>query len=208
MQSVCEENHRLENLSASANARNYGWRPWEDGRIKRHQSCNCKLKRHKTDPETLSKSSHFELTSIAKWKFIFETESMSHNRTCPLFANSASTTMARFRIASCGALLAGAIEASISITRGAGGLSISPVLRCAHVVASDNPAFRLISKTLRLNLFKKWGPRSRIELTVLDIGIREIERLFREGKASPYDVDLKGNTLLHVRVKSFPISIH
>ena len=180
--------------------------------MKRRQRCSCKPKHNETNSQSFPKASRFELMSIPKWMLIFETQSMSHDRACPLFANSARTTMAKLRIGGCGTLLARAIEASISITTGAGGLSISTALRCAHVVPNNNPAFRLVDR----GLWKK-HPRGGRQLlsksitefeALLDVNIRKIERLFRAGKASPYDVSLYGNTLLHVRIIVFPQSSH
>lgn len=213
MQSVCKEYYRLQSLPGPDKARRDRSLRLRDGRMKRHRSCTCKLKRNETDLETSSKRSHFDLTSSPKWKVMFETESIHHHRTCPLFADSSSTTVAKFRIGSCGTLLARAIEASISITRGAGGLSISPVLRCAHVVPRDNPAFRLVNlqpwDSYRHAIYQRLQMKSKIELEeLLDINIQKLERLFRAGEASPYDVDLAGNTLLHVRVTLLPTSCH
>ena len=140
--------------------------------------------------------------------FTFEIESMSHHHSCPLFPKSANTTKARVRLTSCGTFLARAIEASISINRGAGGSSISPVLQCAYKV-HDKATFQLID--LNFNVPPRDGMRDlmmdpfsqnlrHLEAS-LDIRIHELERLFQAGKASPYDVDLEGNTLLHVRKK-------
>lgn len=99
----------------------------------------------------------------------------------------------------CGAFLAGALEASISITRGAGGLSISPNLRCARLVSRDSPAFKLVDHLYPE--FYVMSPKYMGELeALLDTSIHGLALLFRDGKASPYDVDLEGRTLLHVRV--------
>lgn len=195
MQSVCEETRRSENLSVSDNARGKVPRQFRDDRGKELQRCSCKLK---------AKSSRFGLVSKCNWKLVFETESTSHHSTCPLFTISAITTTAKFRIASCGTFLAGAVEASISITRGAGGFSISPVLRGARVVPYDSPAFALVSTH---PFGRRRSLRSKRELEEsMDANIHEIELLFQAGKASPYDVDLQGNTLFHVRVTLFSMS--
>lgn len=122
--------------------------------------------------------------------------------------------MAKLRIGGCEALLARAIEASISITTGAGGLSVSIALRCAHVVPDNNPAFRLVDRGLwKESHYPRYGRQRPLKSIIqfealLDVNIRKIERLFRAGKASPYDVSLDGNTLLHVRVIVFPQSSH
>lgn len=107
----------------------------------------------------------------------------------------------------CGAFLAGALEASISITRGAGGLSISPNLRCARLVSRDSPAFKLVDDLSQK--FYVLTPEDMGGLEALvDISIHGLALLFRDGKASPYDVDPEGGTLLHVRVLCFTISNH
>ena len=153
-------------------------------------------------------SSYFGMTSsYPKWKFTFETQCMSHQPTCHLFASSPSTTVASFRIKRCGAFLAGALEASISITRGAGGLSISPNLRCARLVSRHSPAFKLVADLERQ--FLAWPPKDMGKLEAsLDMGIHGLALLFRDGEASPYDVDLEGSTLLHVRVRCSKMSNH
>ena len=214
MQSICVENDRRENLLRSDHARGSQLAS-RHGRNERFLTCSCKLKRHRTYTEIFSKSPHLELMSKPKWKGIFEMESTSHHRTCPLFASSASATMAKLRIKRCGALLAGAIEASITITRGAGGLSISPVLRCAHVVPPGSSAFALVgphcvySYRLPTSTVERSRKINISELdTSLDISIHGLVQLFREGKASPYDVNLEGNTLLHVRVTLSSVSSH
>lgn len=201
MRYVCEENDRLEKLSRPNNERRAGCLGSTDGREKRRQKCSCKLRHNSTQ------TSYFGMTSYSKWKFIFETQSMSHHPTCHLFASSPSTTVARFRMKRCGAFLTGALEASISITRGAGGLSISPNLRCARLVTRDSPAFKLFDDLCWDFLGLSPGDMGELE-ALLDISIHGLALLFRDGKASPYDVDLEGGTLLHVRVLCFTMSNH
>ena len=125
---------------------------------------------------------------------------MSHHPECHLFVRSCSTTVAKLCMKRCGAFLSGAIEASISITRGAGGFSIIPGLRCAHVVPENNPAFELVAR-LGIIFWDNFPAidANEVELS-LETGIQDLVRLFDDGKASPYDVDIEGNTLLHVRL--------
>ena len=140
---------------------------------------------------------------------MFETEFMSHHPTCYLFATSSSTTVAKFCVKRCGAFLSGAIEATISITRGAGGFSVSPGLRCAHVVPTNNPAFELVGrlKDIYWSFRRRRTDTDEVELS-LKTAIQDLARLFHDGKASPYDVDLQGNTLLHVGLMLFATSSH
>ena len=207
MRSVCEENDRLEKLLRPNNERRAGCLGSTDGRKKRRQRCSCKLRHNSTHIGSYPETSYFGMTAFSKWKFIFETQSMSHHPTCHLFASSPSTTVARFCMKRCGAFLAGALEASISITRGAGGLSISPNLRCARLVSRDSPAFKLVDDLSQK--FYVLTPEDMGGLEALvDISIHGLALLFRDGKASPYDVDPEGGTLLHVRVLCFTISNH
>ena len=207
MRSVCEENDSLRNLPGPINERGEDSLISRDRRRKRYQRCSCKPKHSSTYTEILSKSSYSATTSTPNWKFMFETESLSHHPDCHLFVRSCSTTVARFCMKRCGAFLSGAIEASISITRGAGGFSISPGLRCARVVPANNPAFELVHR-LQDSLDPIFTTNiGEIKLS-LETGIHDLARLFRDGKASPYDVDLQGNTLLHVRLTMFATRSH
>lgn len=196
MQSVCKEHDRLEHHSAPGNERREIRLQSSDSRRKRRQTCTCKLKHNNT---------YTEMRPNSTWKVVFERVCINHHRTCPLFASPASTTTAKIRIKNCGDLLAGAIEASVSIIRGAGGSAISPVLQCARVVSQNNPAFALVSLKYNFPAFylslngrkirsiREWQSH-------LKINIQQLARMFCDGRASPYDVDLNGNTLLHVRV--------
>lgn len=209
MHSVCEENNRLENHPDPTNERREHWFGSRGRRRKRYQRCSCKSKYNSTYTEISSENSYFKTTPNLKWKFMFETESTSHHPACCLFAISSRTTVARFGIKRCGAFLSGAIEASISITRGAGGYSISPGLRCAHVVPANNPAFKLLYRLHEVYrsyaLYETNIDQVRVSL---ETGIQDLARLFHDGRASPYDVDLEGKTLLHVRPTTFVTSSH
>ena len=106
--------------------------------------------------------------------------------------------MARLRLG-CQALLAGAVETSDLIVRGAGSFSVSPVLRCAYVVPDDNLAFEFIRLQLHLeDETQKPESISALE-SLLDFVIDQVKLCFSLGIGSPYNVDLEGNTLLHVR---------
>ena len=207
MQSVCAENDRLEQLPRLKNERREDWLESRGRRRKRYQRCSCKPKHNSTYAEISSESSYFRTIPNLKWHFIFETESMKHDPACYLFASSSSTTVAKFGVKRCGAFLSRAIEASISITRGAGGLSINHGLRCAHMVPANNPAFHLLFRLRgRFDTDRKMNI-GEVESS-LETGIQDLARLFRDGKASPYDVDLEGNTLLHVRLILFTTRSH
>ena len=196
MRSFCDENNRFE-LSTPDASSLHTRLGLPNRRRRGHARCNCQLKHLGSGSQSSSKSSHFEIAPNPRWKFKFQTESSSHHRTCPLFRDAVRTTVARLSIGSCWTLLAGAIQASISVTRGAGGFSISPSLQCAYVVSPDSAHFELVSLLGVINnesikTVNDWQAFWQNRLS-------EIEQLFHNRKASPYDVDLCGNTLLHVR---------
>lgn len=208
MRSVCEENDSAKNLSGLIKERGEDSLVSGDKRPKRYQRCSCKPKHNGTYTEISSGSSYSATTSNPKWKFMFESESVSHHPGCHLFVRSCSTTVARFRMKRCGAILSGAIEASISITRGAGGFSINPGLQCARVVSANNPAFDLLHRRrYRLTVGDSSKTISEMKLSQ-ETAIQDLARLFCEGTASPYDVDIQGNTLLHVRPMLFSVRSH
>lgn len=84
------------------------------------------------------------------------------------------------------------------MTRGAGGFAISPTLSFCPVMPYNAENFALFEvKALVLN-------RGFSEITedewqaFFDTRVQRLQRLYSERKASPYDVDQDGNTVLHV----------
>ena len=95
-------------------------------------------------------------------------------------------------LAYCSKSLARAVEASLSLTRGAGGIALSPNLQLRCLVPDDCPAFVLIRER-----FPDDMSFDDIK-TVASQRVQILRQMFQDGKASPYDVDIHGNTLLHV----------
>ena len=89
--------------------------------------------------------------------------------------------------------MAGVLQASFLCTKGAGGMSLSPSLSFRGVVASDSPAFSLINNLRQCVEFSADEWVSHVEGQ-----LQELRRIFDEGRASPYDIDIHGNTLIHV----------
>ena len=83
---------------------------------------------------------------------------------------------------------------------GAGGLSISPSLTIRGFVFDKSPAFALLD-----GYSDSWEPIRPVETISVKIyeTIENLGRLFAEGKASPSDVDSKGDTLMHVGLRLF-----
>lgn len=124
------------------------------------------------------------------WNVSFYTTNSTHRTGCPSLLKSSNAI--GFRFSYCGYLLARTLQASISFTRGAGGFSISPTVSFSALVPSDSPVFRLL----------EFGFSSRTSVQDMsrsfDVRIGQILHLFESRKASPYDVDQDGNTMLHV----------
>lgn len=91
-------------------------------------------------------------------------------------------------------LLLRGVQASFSITIGAGGQSISPEITFRARVPSDAPAFA----TLR-NLYCKVSDGESL-VPCLEPTLQQLAGLFRRGEASVTDVNERGQTLLHVRI--------
>ena len=72
-------------------------------------------------------------------------------------------------------------------------------IKLRGVVFNDSPAFALLSPWGR-RFDKTWPnlPTLDASVTLMRGVIDRLEILFSEGKASPTDVDICGNTLLHV----------
>ena len=88
-------------------------------------------------------------------------------------------------------IIAQVVNASIHLKQGAGGFSISPSLSCIRVVSDDSPAFDLVKTFLREHRFA-------VEGMEFNVTIRKLKELFRDGRASPRDVNPCGESLLHV----------
>lgn len=95
-------------------------------------------------------------------------------------------------------MLARAIRTSITINRGAGGVSIGHDLDIVRMVPGNSRAFRLV----QWPLITKEGKIHNINSLDMFLrhNVQELEGLFRNGSASPFDVDEEGNTLLHVGI--------
>lgn len=115
-----------------------------------------------------------------------------HQNGCPLRIPPRKKTVIGMRYIRCGLLLSRILTFSISITRGAGGSSISPSLTFRATVSNDSPAFALFNFDTIRSMTRSQN------VNYYTWATQELYRLFREQKASPSDVDSCGQTLLHV----------
>jgi hypothetical protein len=133
---------------------------------------------------------------IHNFRFGLGLQSLSHDSSCPLSKFSSKSTVVKTALQYCGALLARAIRASITINRGAGGLSIGQKLDIASMVPSDSRAFQLVnwSSAIEEGVIKSASEFN----TFLRDSIKKLECTFRNGNASPCDVNEEGDTVLQV----------
>ena len=126
-------------------------------------------------------------------------ESNNHSVTCPLYIRTEATTTVGFKMGYYGRLLANTVRATISITTGAGGYTINPCLKLHAIVPKNSPAFRLLDFDHCKECFLTTrAPRSKEISEYFENALRQLYELFKDGRASPTDVDESGQTLLHV----------
>lgn len=87
---------------------------------------------------------------------------------------------------------------TVSFITKAGVYSISPSLSFRAVVPSDSPAFAALNGIDDFSSFES----SRELSNALDLLLRQLQGVFRSRAASPYDVDVNGNTILHVSLSN------
>ncbi|KAL4973670.1 hypothetical protein BDW66DRAFT_168434 [Aspergillus desertorum] len=119
-----------------------------------------------------------------------------HKSGCLLHAPGRRTINLVMKRTICNCLLGFSVLASLQITTGTGGFTISPKLVFRPVVPEDSPAFILL-RSVRPR-FKEDSNRS-----VIRNVNRRLFELFREGKASPSDTLADGRTILHVAWRRF-----
>jgi hypothetical protein len=114
--------------------------------------------------------------------------SSSHSPTCPFRYTDRKTNTLGVGLKFGGLLLSRTIQATLSITRGAGGLSIGANLRYRAIVGHSR-AFELLDLVYSNRLCEPVSdPQSfqRYQKTVL----QQLQKLFRDGKASPTDIHI------------------
>ena len=118
-----------------------------------------------------------------------------HDQECPLYRLSDRTSTFQTRINFYAGVVNVCILATMSVTQGAGGLSISPRLGFRNIVHAGSPAMALLGDVM---LLPDDLMMSNMSPDFLHAVMRQLERLFAEGKAAPTDVDTQGRSLLHV----------
>lgn len=186
LKETCDEfkNRELDNIAASMTTTS----PSRIRMTRTKPFCTC---RFRTGSYIYSSSQHSKSRETS-WTVSLHSSNRDHHHDCPLSACSESSWRLNFRLAYCSRLLARAVQASISFTKGAGGRSLSPIMNIRCLVANDSPGVALISEP-----FPRQMSASDID-TVVSQRVQSLRQLFQDGKASPYDVCINGDTLLHV----------
>ena len=148
------------------------------------QHCTCR---------TRVKYRPWRKSMLAPWSAASFSSFLTHHRDCMLSRESRETKQFGLRISFSGPLLQGAIQAAMSMTRYSGGFSLSPALTFNYVVSSDSGPFKLLNYSFRCDLISAADARA-----ALDFQRQALNRIYREGNASPGDVDENGNTVMHV----------
>ncbi len=183
VQAAFEEEQRLQSRQRKAHSRSF-------------QRCTCRtLTKYK--PYRGPKSLRTEGSASARWNAATVASTLVHRRNCPLFNDAEETKQFGLRFSFSGPLLRGVIQAAISMTRGAGGFSISPMLAFNPIVSSGTGAFKIMD-IIRYS-FQNIPPLVDMQATFTSQK-QQLLRLYQEGKASPRDIDEDGNTVLHVRL--------
>ena len=127
------------------------------------------------------------------WRVASFSSVLVHHRNCPLFHECQVIKQIGLRLSFCGPLLQGAMQATMSMTRGSGGLSINPMLAFSNIVPSNTGSF----KRLDMDQFRGWSSAADLR-SILKLKKQELLRLYQQGAASPHDVDEAGDSIIHV----------
>lgn len=135
----------------------------------------------------------------------FYNSSLPHRRSCPQRSYLERTDNIGFAVSD--RHLRAAIQVGMSVSYGAGALSISPLLLQRGLRRNDSPAFRVISDIRGhcpepAGIGSGWMPVAKRDQDVfadrLDSGYYDLQRIFNIGEARPEELDEHGNSLLHV----------
>ena len=151
---------------------------------------------------TRERGAKFSMGGIEVFKT--STETYKHSTTCAYCIRTEATTTVGLKMTYYGRLLANTVRATVSITSGAGGFSISPCLNFRALVSNRSPAFKLLdSKTLYTHFVRTPPSRTSEVCDYFESTLQQIYELFQDKVASPTDINECGETLIHVA----PISV-
>jgi hypothetical protein len=153
------------------------------------RKCNCHVR--VDSPKICAISKNFQiLTKSTK----------THRKGCPLFGSpeQAQAQTVGVRTIFTGRFLRKALEISLGLTHGAGGCSLSTSISLRTLLRNNSPAFQLFNSydlSTKLRIQEISGQDfSEYMMEVL----QKLKVLFSEGKASPNDINIRGQTILQV----------
>ena len=158
---------------------------------KQRSYCNC-------CPHIREQTATYSIGGIKLFKTL--AESRKHSVTCPLYIGTEAVTTVGLKMTYYGRLVASTIRASMLITVGAGGRSISPCLNFRAQVPNDSPAFSILSRYNDLWYLSSGDALpSRNEVSeFFESALQQLYELFKNKEASPADINEFGETLVHV----------
>jgi hypothetical protein len=113
-----------------------------------------------------------------------------HQAHCPLYDAGKHTVGVAAKYTFCNRLLGLSVSVMMTLTRGAGAISLSPMIQF-HEVVEDSPAF-----ALTVEIIHSFDQENLSE--VIDRTRDGLLKLFHEKKAAPTDRLADGSTILHV----------
>ncbi|KAF4845035.1 hypothetical protein CGCSCA4_v007030 [Colletotrichum siamense] len=105
---------------------------------------------------------------------------------------SASITFRMFR-----GLVAAAVDVSLAITTGAGGLGMSPSFTY-FPLRESSPAFEVVDALSMAFGVRQWALTDEEVTKIFERGIHTLKTIFTSKASSPFEIDANGDTLLHV----------
>ena len=195
MRSVCDTQVSLEEDSRRLGAPPESQHDAPYRRRYTQARCDCEKS---SSQESESKALTVGIAASPRFGFRLTWQSFTHKDSCPLHRSRLSNRTTSFNYS--GKLLSLAIKASLCINRGAGGYSIQQKLETARSVSILSPVFRALDLWSQDEII---DAKSVTELgALLRYNINRFESMFRDGIASPYDVDdRRGETILHVCIQ-------
>jgi len=158
----------------------------------RYQICSCKKRKVVR---------YLGSYTIGWLRFLSRSEKVViHSESCPYWNPRFEEQSIELAVEHVGFALRTAIRLAIKATRGAGGLSLSPLLTLRGFVREESPISELFGRPPYWYQFpKNLGD-------YLDHASSRMLQLFQEGGASPYDVDKSGSTILHVSANVYCVA--
>lgn len=146
----------------------------------RHRRCSCR-----------ERTFRYESSYTVGWlRFVSRSEKVVvHSKSCPFWNPMTESQSHELGAEYTQSALGKTIKLAMKVTRGAGGLSISPLLCVRGFVRKDSPVFALFHHN---NIdYDDLG-------NYMDYASTRMLQLFNDGSGSPYDLDIIYGTILDV----------